>query len=79
MNTNPQVRVIKHFRSGNMMYNKGDVFTPWGTFRDVLLARGLVEIIKPEDVGEVVAASVAPPVKLPRASRKPKAIAGGAA
>ena len=65
MNTNPKVRVIKEHRNGGVYYPKGHVFTPWGTVRDVLLARGLVEIIN-EEAKE----AIEPPVKLPRASKK---------
>lgn len=67
MNTNPKCRVIKEYIDNGKHYAKGFIFEPWGTRRDVLLARGLIEIVKAEDVSESVAA--VSEVPLPRRSK----------
>lgn len=65
MNTNPKVRVIREFIDNGVHYAKGFEFVPFGTRRDFLLSRGLIEVIKAEDVAIVSDA----PVKLPRRSK----------
>lgn len=72
MNNNPKVRVKVAFEG----YCVGDEFQPNGLYRDHLIARGLVEIIRPADVAEHVKAEVRSEVKLPRRS---KAMRKGAA
>lgn len=61
MNSNPQVKVIREFTDNGKHFTKGLIFTPNGVHRDYLMARGLVEVVKPADV--------APPVELPRRSK----------
>ena len=62
----PKVRVIRAFGQ----FRVGAVIQPTGLYRDSLIAAGLVEMIKPQQVGEVVASIVQPEVKLPRSSRR---------
>lgn len=78
MNTNKAVRVVRHFRNGGRIFQKGDVFTPNGIYRDYLLRFGLAVVIEPEEVIEppvavvtppVVPPVVAAPVELPRRSK----------
>lgn len=76
MNSNPQVRVIREFVDNGRHFAKGFVFVPNGVHRDWLLNRGLIEVVKAEDVQAAATDAVQPPVKLPRASKvKAKAIA----
>lgn len=65
MNTNPYVRVKVAFGG----FRVGHTFRPNGLYRDRLVACGLVEIIKPDDVAEAAKQTVKAEVNLPRRSR----------